>query len=77
MTSYRVMLVRQMSQVIYVEADDVAGAVYEAIERNDLAANASNNFDDSGDVEPYVVTDVATDRDVWTARVSGDGSWED
>lgn len=77
MKSYRVMLVRQMSQVIYVEADDVADAVYKAIDQNDLSANASNNFDDSGDVEPYVVTDITTDQDVWTAQVSGDGSWED
>ena len=77
MTRYRVMLVRQMSQAIYVEADDVAGAVYEAIEQNTLTPNASNSFDESGDVEPEAVTDVATDRDVWTAQVSGDGSWED
>lgn len=77
MTRYRVMLVRQMSQVIEVDADSVREAVEEAVDQNDLMANMSNNFDDSGDIDPYVVTDAETGEDVWTAKGTGDGSWED
>lgn len=76
MTRYRVMLVRQMSQVVDVEADNVREAVENAIDQNDLTANAGNNFDDSGDIDPYVVTDAETGEDVWTAKGTGDGSWE-
>lgn len=77
MKRYRVMLLREMSQVIEVEASSVAHAVNLAIEENDLAPNISNKFDGSGDVEPYNVTNVDTDEVLWTAKGPQDDSWED
>jgi hypothetical protein len=77
MPEYHVMLVRQMSQVIYVRADSVREAVQKAVDRNDLSANVSNTFDDCGEVEVYAVTDIESGEGVWTAREFGDSSWED
>jgi hypothetical protein len=74
---YRVMLLREMSQVVEVEASSVAHAVNLAVERHDLNVNISNNFDESGDVDPYNVTDADTDDVLWTSKGPQDGSWEE
>lgn len=72
---YRVMLLREMSQSIEVEADSAADAVRRAIDENDLSPNVSNRFEESGEVEPYNVE--GPDGDVlWTSAGQYDDSWE-
>lgn len=64
MTKYSVMMLREMSQVVTVEADSIDEAARMAFDQNNLSANIGNDFDDSGEVEIYNVSD-AKGNEVW------------
>lgn len=64
MTRYSVMMLREMSQVVTVEADSIDEAAQLALDQNGLTANMSDDFEDSGEVELYNVTDSKGDE-VW------------
>lgn len=59
MAIFRVLLVREMSQALEIEADDLMAAAREALDENGLSANVSNDFDDSGEVKVYQVVSEA------------------
>jgi hypothetical protein len=61
---YSVMMLREMSQVVTVEASSIDEAAQLAFDQNNLSANIGNDFDDSGEVEIYNVSD-AKGNEVW------------
>jgi hypothetical protein len=73
MAKYRLMLVRQMSQALDIEAPDLVTAAREAMEINGLSANISNDFDDSGEVEIYQAVELTDDGEKVVFEFERDG----
>jgi hypothetical protein len=61
---YNVMMTREMSQVITVEADSIDEAVRLASDQNSLAASFGDAFEDCGDVKTFSVSDAAG-NEIW------------
>lgn len=66
MAEYTVVLVRMMSQVHNIEADDLKAAVARALELDTLEPDSGNTFDGAGETEVQVVE--LDGEEVWNSE---------